>query len=141
MIDLTEFGPLVIINLVTGVISIDCSLVVNGDGVGHLIQEAKMLLKKFYKTKPTCQVTFQLPEVVEVQEVCVVGEFNDWDKTATRMKKIKKVWKAVVELENNREYQFRYLVNGAEWRNDDTADSYVPNHIDGDNSVVATFTE
>lgn len=97
-----------------------------------------MLKKRFFKTKPTCQVTFHLPEDVEAKEACVVGEFNNWDQNATPLKKSRGVWKASVELEQGREYQFRYLVNGSEWHNDDAADRYVPNNVDGDNSVVVT---
>ncbi|RME72827.1 MAG: glycoside hydrolase [Chloroflexi bacterium] len=98
-----------------------------------------MLKKRFFKTKPTCQVTFQLPDYIQAEKASVVGDFNNWDAEATRMKKVKQVWKATVELEQGREYQFRYLVNGTEWHNDDAADKYVPNNIDGDNSVVSTI--
>jgi 1,4-alpha-glucan branching enzyme len=97
-----------------------------------------MLKKKFLKTKSTCQVTFQLPKDVEAKEVSVVGEFNDWDQSATPLKKAKGVWKATLDLEQGHEFQFRYLVNGSEWHNDDAADKYVPNNVDGDNSVVVT---
>ncbi len=97
-----------------------------------------MLKKKFFKTKPTCQVTFHLPEDVEAKEANLVGEFNAWDATATPMKKVKGVWKTTLELEKDREYQFRYVVDGGEWYNDEAADNYVPNFIDGDNCVVVT---
>jgi 1,4-alpha-glucan branching enzyme len=97
-----------------------------------------MLTKKFFKSKSTCQVTFQLPEGVEAEKASVVGEFNNWDPEADRMKKVKRVWKTTVELEQGQEYQFRYLVNGADWYNDDAADKYVPNNVAGDNSVVVT---
>jgi hypothetical protein len=43
-----------------------------------------------------------------------------------------------LELDKEREYQFRYLVNGTEWHNDWEADKYVPNPFSGDNSVVVT---
>ncbi len=97
-----------------------------------------MLKKRFFKTKSACQVTFQLPKEVKAKEASLVGEFNDWDKSATPLKKVKSVWKTTLRLEQGQEYQFRYLVNGTEWHNDDTADRYVPNNINGDNSVVVT---
>lgn len=97
-----------------------------------------MLNKKFLKSKSACQVTFQLPQEIEAKEVSVVGEFNGWNAHANPMKKVKNVWKTTLELEQGREYQFRYLVNGQEWHNDEAADYYVPNNIDGDNSVVIT---
>ena len=95
-----------------------------------------MLKKKFLKSKPVCQVTFQLPSDIEAKQAYIVGDFNDWDQTATPLKKVKGEWKATLELEQGRDYQYRYLINGSEWRNDDAADRYVPNNIDGDNSVV-----
>ena len=98
-----------------------------------------MLKKKYFKSKPTCQVTFHLPKDVKAKEVSLVGEFNGWDKAATPLKKVKSVWKATLELEKDKEYQFRYLVDGQAWHNDEAADSYVPNFIDGDNSVVVTY--
>lgn len=97
-----------------------------------------MLKKRFLKTKSTCQVTFQLPKGIPARQAVVVGEFNNWDQTATPLKKTQGVWKTSIKLEQGKEYQFRYLVNGSEWHNDDAADKYVPNNIDGDNSVVVT---
>jgi len=97
-----------------------------------------MLTKKFFKTKNACQVTFQLPPEIKATSVTVVGEFNDWDTTANPMKKVKGIWKTSLELEKGREYQYRYFVNSAEWLNDPGADKYVPNNIDGENSVVVT---
>ena len=38
-----------------------------------------MLKKKFIKSKPICQVTFQLPQDIEAKKVSLVGEFNDWN--------------------------------------------------------------
>lgn len=98
-----------------------------------------MLKKKFLKSKSICQVTFELPKDIKAKEVNLVGEFNGWDNSATPLKKVKSVWKTTLELEQGQAYQFRYLVNGSEWHNDDSADHYVPNNIDGDNSVVVTY--
>ncbi|MFQ5575755.1 MAG: isoamylase early set domain-containing protein [Anaerolineae bacterium] len=104
-----------------------------------------MLNKRFFKTKDTCRVTFELPQELEtelgerIHQVAVVGEFNNWSQQADLMKKARGgTWKTQLELETGREYQFRYLVNGAEWCNEWQADKYVPNNIDGDNSVVVT---
>jgi 1,4-alpha-glucan branching enzyme len=97
-----------------------------------------MLKKRFFKTKPTCQVTFHLPKEVEAKRANLVGEFNDWDETADPMKKVKGVWKTTLELDQGKAYEFRYLVNGSEWHNDDAADRYVPNDVGSENSVVTT---
>lgn len=98
-----------------------------------------MLNKKFIKSKKTCQVTFSLSNGDTVKEASVVGEFNDWDASKNPMNKVKGIWKTTVEVEQGREYQYRYVVNGSEWMNDPEADKYVPNNIDGDNSVVLTY--
>jgi len=97
-----------------------------------------MLTKKFLKSKPVCQVTFKLPEEIAAKKVCLVGDFNGWDETANPMRKVKGVWQTTLKLEQGHEYQYRYLVNGSEWHNDWNADKYVPNNVDGDNSVVVT---
>jgi len=103
-----------------------------------------MLKKRFFK-KGTVRVTFELPKDFTthsgepIRSAAVVGEFNDWDRDAHPMKRVTGgVWKAHLTLEPDREYQFRYLVNGTEWHNEWQADGYVPNNIDGDNSVVST---
>ena len=95
-----------------------------------------MLKKKFFKTKPTCDVTFELPKNIEAKSVSVVGDFNEWDESANPLRKTKGVWKTTLKLEQDREYQYRYFVNGEEWHNDWEADKYVPNPYSGDNSVV-----
>jgi 1,4-alpha-glucan branching enzyme len=97
-----------------------------------------MLTKKFFKTKNSCQVTFQLPKEIEAKSAALAADFNGWDATANPMKKVKSVWKTTLELEKGGEYQYRYFINGEEWHNDWDADKYVPNNIDGDNSVVVT---
>ncbi|MFQ5611528.1 MAG: isoamylase early set domain-containing protein [Anaerolineae bacterium] len=96
-----------------------------------------MLKKQYLKSKPVCKVTFELPKGIRAERAALAGEFNDWDATVTPMKRLKSgVWKVTLELEKGREYQYRYLINDEEWHNDWDADKYVPNSIDGDNSVV-----
>ncbi|MEM1323371.1 MAG: isoamylase early set domain-containing protein [Bacteroidota bacterium] len=98
------------------------------------------LKKQFLKSKPVCKVTFSMPKeaAVDANDVKVVGEFNDWDvETAVPMKALKNgSFKAVVELEAGREYQFRYIVNGDTWANDAEADRYVPTPFGVENGVV-----
>ena len=57
-----------------------------------------MLKKKFLKTKSTCQVTFQLPQEVEAKKASVVGEFNNWDQSATPLKKAKQAGRQSVAI-------------------------------------------
>jgi 1,4-alpha-glucan branching enzyme len=96
-----------------------------------------MLKKQFLKTK--CKVTFVLPEDVaaNVQTVYLVGDFNNWDEKATPMDKKGKSFQTTIDLQLEKDYQFRYLVDG-QWHNDWHADRYVANPFSGDNSVVST---
>ncbi|MFY0594292.1 isoamylase early set domain-containing protein [Roseivirga sp.] len=97
--------------------------------------------KQFLKTKPQANVTFQLgaETAPEASQVTLVGDFNNWNESATEMKKLKSgAFKATVKLETGKEYQFRYLIDGKVWENDWEADKYVPNNFSfEDNSVVA----
>ena len=44
-----------------------------------------------------------------------------------------------LELDVNKEYQFRYLLDGYKWENDWKADKYIPApYSNADNSVVVT---
>jgi len=98
-----------------------------------------MIKKQFLKSKPVCKATFSLPVTLapEATSVALVGEFNNWDITkGIPMKKDKDVFKAIVELEAGREYQFRYLVDGGNWINDTQADNYVATPFGVENCVV-----
>jgi 1,4-alpha-glucan branching enzyme len=97
------------------------------------------MFKKQY-LKKTVKVTFYLPDSISAENVYLVGDFNGWDEQATPMEKLKDGrYKATLDLEKGREYQFRYLVNGSDWHNDWNADRYVPNPFSGDNSVINTY--
>ena len=104
-----------------------------------------MLSKQAVKSRQVVKVTFavpqaHLPEGMDVTSIYVVGEFNDWDETAVPLKYHKKeqTYRAAVELEPGRTYQFRYLINGDYWCNDWAADEYTPNNLGEDNCVVIT---
>jgi 1,4-alpha-glucan branching enzyme len=104
-----------------------------------------MLKKTYVKSRKVGKVTFQLaksevPEDVEVENVHLVGDFNNWEESGTPMKYSKrhKAYRATIELDPGEEYQFRYLVNGQIWCNDWAADAYVPNNMGEDNCVVVS---
>ncbi len=98
------------------------------------------ITKQYLKTKAACKVTFKLnaDQFADAESVALLGEFNDWDPQALPMKKSKKGdFSASVTLDNDREYQFRYLVNGGTWLNDEAADAYLPSPLSYDhNSVI-----
>ncbi len=96
--------------------------------------------KKYLKSRKACKVTFNIDgeKAKNASIIHIVGEFNDWDRDATPMKKKKdNSFSAIVELKPGKDYQFRYLVNQDEWENDGDADKYIPNDFGNcDNSVV-----
>ena len=90
-----------------------------------------MSLKKQYLNKTrVCKVTFSCPKeaVGSAANVSLVGDFNEWNKEAIPMKRLKNgIFTATVTLEPSKEYNFRYFVDGQRWENDWNADKYVPN--------------
>ena len=97
------------------------------------------LSRRYLSKKRLCNVTFTLTTAGNgaVHTVYLVGDFNNWNRTAKPMKKLKNgAFSASISLEPNREYQFRYLLDGQHWENDWTADKYVPNEHGTENSVV-----
>ncbi|MBX6366261.1 MAG: isoamylase early set domain-containing protein, partial [Gemmatimonadetes bacterium] len=90
------------------------------------------------RNKDKVRVTFTLPENVNARRAHVVGDFNDWSPT-TPMKRGKEgALQAAVDLEPDREYQFRYVIDGERWINDPQADAQVANPFGSENSVVRT---
>ena len=96
-----------------------------------------MALKKSYsKSKEKCKVTFSFRDG-SAQNVCVVGDFNEWDVNATPMKKSRTGFSATVELDAGRAYQYRYFVDGERWENDNSAEGFAPSpYSDSQNCIV-----
>jgi 1,4-alpha-glucan branching enzyme len=98
------------------------------------------LKKQTLKTRPICKVTFRVPKEAakSAESIHIVGDFNDWDKTATPMKPLKSGdFTSTLELDTSKtEYQFRYLYDGKTWENDWEADAYIANSEGTENSVV-----
>jgi len=96
--------------------------------------------KQYLKSRPTCKVTFRVSKdaAKDAKNISLVGDFNEWDKSASPMKPLKNGdFTTVMELSTeNPEYQFRYLCDDNHWENDWEADAYIPNGVDGENSVV-----
>ncbi|MBA3009908.1 MAG: isoamylase early set domain-containing protein [Proteobacteria bacterium] len=84
--------------------------------------------KQYLKTRPICKTTFRLSteEARNAKHVSIVGEFNNWNKTANPMKPLKDGgFVATLDLETGREYQFRYCFDRIAWGNDPGADTYL----------------
>ena len=95
-----------------------------------------MLTKKYFKTVDEVEVTFEFSRS-DVDSVKLVAEFNDWKPMSMRFNKSANAFKAKVRLPKGESFQFKYLLNDAEWENDYKADKYVPNVFGTENSVVA----
>lgn len=102
-----------------------------------------MIKKKFLKSKPVCKATFSVSKDLAngADTAVLVGEFNEWNvENAVSMKKLKSgVFKATVDLEAGKEYEFRYLFDNERWENDEEADKYVASPFGVENSVVSAL--
>jgi len=97
------------------------------------------MAKKYLKSKPLCKVTFHLPKegTLAAQSVTLAGDFNNWDQQATPMKRRKNGdFMVIMELEKDRDYRFRYCIDGERWETDWSADRFAPNPFGGYDSVV-----
>jgi 1,4-alpha-glucan branching enzyme len=99
-------------------------------------EEDRMSVKKQYlKTKSVCKVTFNLPKDIakSAGSVYLVG-----DASSHPMKLQKDgSFNLTINLEKGGEYQYRYLLDGSTWENDDCADKYVKSpYGDSENSIV-----
>lgn len=92
--------------------------------------------KQFIKTKPVCKVTFSV-EAKEATAAAVVGDFNNWNPEEGVLSKLKNgTFKAAFDLPKDNSFEFRYLVDGAYW-NEEQADSYRWNEFaNAENSVL-----
>jgi 1,4-alpha-glucan branching enzyme len=84
------------------------------------------------------RVTFELPADIAEESVAVVGDFNDWDETADRMNLMPRngVWRTKISVTPGGTYEFRYLLDGETWMNEEDADGYASNPYFEDNSVL-----
>src|ERR1041384_948864 len=89
---------------------------------------AMSLKKQYLKKNSACKVTFSFPKEAagSSTQVSLVGDFNAWNKDAIPMKRLKNgAFTATVTLQSNKEYHFRYFLDGQRWENHWHADKYV----------------
>lgn len=102
-----------------------------------------MALTKYLSADGTkCEVTFSVsPEAAQgAKKINIAGDFNSWSSTDNTLTQNKDgSFSITLELDLDREYQFRYLLDGIKWENDWHADKYIPApYSNADNSVVET---
>jgi 1,4-alpha-glucan branching enzyme len=86
------------------------------------------------------RTTFRVSHYVWANEITLAGEFNDWNAHSHPLCRTRDdtEWHISLDLEADRSYRFRYLVDGKEWMEDDHADAYEANPFGGYDSVVFT---
>lgn len=99
-----------------------------------------MLNKRFFKTKAEAEITFECG-FKDADKIELVAEFNDWQPVEMKFVKSRKIFKSKFRLPTNKQYQFRYLINGKVWENDNQADGYTANGFGSENSLVSTIKE
>ncbi len=97
-----------------------------------------MLKKKYLKRNEVCKVTFYTATELEAEAVQLVGDFNEWNisKHPMSFDKKKGVWSKSISLKPGNQHEFRYCVDGSQWRNDEAADWYVANPYACENGVI-----
>jgi 1,4-alpha-glucan branching enzyme len=97
-----------------------------------------VLTKRYFKTKDEVEVTFEV-DAPELDSAEWVAETTDWEPIEMRRTdRGKGPFRLKVRLPRDRAVQFRYILDGWHWENDDAADAYWPNEYGSDNSVVLT---
>ncbi|MEY4203763.1 MAG: hypothetical protein RL013_1466 [Bacteroidota bacterium] len=94
--------------------------------------------KSEVKVASKVKITFELPleAVQHAETVAVLGDFNNWQEGAPLKKQKDGSFKATLELEKGRTYEYRFLINGEKWENAWNAESYKPTPFGTYNSVV-----
>ncbi len=87
--------------------------------------------KQFLKTKPECKVTFSVA-ANQAKSIGVAGAFNNWSPNELLLKKQKNgFFKGTINLPINNSFEFRYVINGNQWMNDEEADKLIWNDYAG----------
>ncbi len=94
-----------------------------------------MIQKTYMKTKDQCKVKFSLI-TDNADKVEIRGLNDDWETPIVMSKKKGGVFECVQTLPRNTQHEFKYLVDGTEWRNDQDADGQAPNEYGGTNSLL-----
>lgn len=95
-----------------------------------------MIKKQFTPKRTICRVTFRIPEDWAGESVALVGDFNEWDSKSYLLERKDGNWETLLRLLPNKEYRFRYFIDGERWENDDAADDYLANEYGTEDSLL-----
>jgi len=98
------------------------------------------LNKSYIKSKSAFKVKFSVASAhnPKSKEIRVLGDFNQWNfDQAPVLSKTKGIYQTSIEIPAGQKYEFRYVLNGTDWINDDQPDAYTPSPFaHSDNSVL-----
>jgi 1,4-alpha-glucan branching enzyme len=104
--------------------------------------EDKRIEREYSKDMKSCLIKFIVPKEIATgaSSIAVTGTFNDWNQNSHQLEKQKNGdFRLDVVVEPDREYEFRYIVDGTRWENAHNADRYYwSDYSNCDNSVIET---
>jgi 1,4-alpha-glucan branching enzyme len=101
--------------------------------VGKMTKKSISTPKKSGEVAHEVEFTFSAPNA---KKVCIAGKFNEWNTSATPMKKSKDgTWKVKVKLSPGK-YEYKYFVDG-DWASDRSCSELVSNPFGTTNCVIS----
>lgn len=98
--------------------------------------------KQFLKSKDLYKVTWSIDKSIaqDVENIALSGNFNNWSLETDSFKKLKNgSFKLTLELPKDKEYEFRYLVDGKSWINEEESDKFIDNRISNELNCVLSL--
>jgi 1,4-alpha-glucan branching enzyme len=96
-----------------------------------------MIKRELLKNSNQVKLTFVLPLDRSLPRTSVVGDFNQWDPTATPLlKRSNGTASAAVTVPVGQRVRFRYYTTDGRWFNDETADAYERGDYGAEDCVV-----
>lgn len=98
--------------------------------------------KQFLKSKDAYKVTWSIDKKTagKADSISLSGSFNNWSHDSDPFQKLKNgTFKLVMELPKGTEHEFRYLVNGTEWINEEQADGFTDNLTSNEQNCILSL--
>jgi hypothetical protein len=83
------------------------------------------------------RVTFTMPPLEAMKQLCLAGDFSEWNVTATPMQcQADETWRVTLTMVGGCQYEYRYLADSQTWHDDRDADAHAPNPFGSENAVL-----